>query len=1028
MIKLTQSGAKGKGSDGLYPVFLLCDNKKRKGHVREEEGFTVIKKMTSQKLILLVVLIVLLWGSGLLLPFPAHAQSTWTDLDIGVSGVSLYPGETYIIKLMTLEGHPCFPFECEWQVDNPGVVEISPSGDWLMIRALRLGSAKITAVHRQFNLAHDTMYVFVEPSSSQLTREISLYPPDPQELEVGQSGSLEVNTRTIPGTHQLWLAEDSLVLEYDPTILHVDPQLKEDGFWQSFSFRALRPGTTTITARYYGAVSNPVRITVKGNTPSSAASPLPSPLPPPESAPSPLPEQPQPEHWGLSATAGNGYITLTWQPHNPPSGKVLKGYYVYRSTQPGSASGDRIRDFPLLEPSWTDYAVESGQTYYYTVRALYADGTLSPPSEEVSATATSSTPVVIQLTIGQTQAKVNGIARDLIVPPVIRQERTMVPLRFIGEAMGAVLDWDPVERKVTYTRGDRQVVLWIDNPKVIVNGATQYFDPPPFVDKGTTLVPVRLVAEALGFTVLWDEVTQTVTILSSSQVSVSPGSTPTKPEPSTPLSVPAKLEPPTGFQVTTTRVNKWGQYLVKVSWNPVSGAAAYRVYSSSYLEDWSPWKLEEHVKFLGNSFEIVIDTRHRFYVTAVNQAGEESSPSQIITVDLPIQSVPVQVPPAPTNLHLAADLIPTGEANVYRIILSWDPAGNADTYRIYGFASYWSGYSYLGETVETSYTYTVAINKDDYWQFYVTAVNSAGESPPSNVITVTTPKTSATGIDENDIEDVTTPSIINAIREGKIPPLSVQPRVSPSQRVEQRPEIVGSPYFKEVVSKALDLLYERDRENYYLVCCYLPKVEEAPGSFAVIVNGKAQVFFFHLPQGYPKEDAIYYTVGGLVHEAAHTWLAERGYESTGEAGEYFATAVNTRCLLNVGAPSRMIGDPDEIIRARWWEHPGQNQIGIQKPEPPTGLHIDSIIPDSESSNTYRVTLSWNTVNNIVSYKVYSRALWIPNSGPVISETSTNRYTTSFYVGEGSKSWELYVTAVNAAGESLPSNVITVTLP
>jgi hypothetical protein len=323
--------------------------------------------------------------------------------------------------------------------------------------------------------------------------------------------------------------------------------------------------------------------------------------------------------------------------------------------------------------------------------------------------------------------------------------------------------------------------------------------------------------------------------------------------------------------------------------------------------------------------------------------------------------------------------------------------------------------------------------------FTVTVTDATGAKASNRFeLTVRTGAAPEPATDESDIEDITTPSIISAIREGKIPPPSVRPEAGPLIRPEQRPEIIGSARFKEIVNEALDLLYERDREDYYLVCYYLPKVQEAPGSFTVIVNGQAQTFFFNLPQDYPEEDALYYTLGALVHEATHTWLAEKGYQTTGEAGEYFATAVHTRSLLRVGAPSRMVQDPDEAIKSRWWEQPGQNQPGVPGLEPPAGLHVTSIVPDSESPNTYRVTLSWSPVSGASGYKVYTKALWLPDAGHVVHETQSNSYTTSFYVGypgagaighpEGRASWEIYVTAVNPAGESAPSNVITLDLP
>lgn len=66
--------------------------------------------------------------------------------------------------------------------------------------------------------------------------------------------------------------------------------------------------------------------------------------------PTPSSSLPQPQSWGLSASADDGQITLTWQAQQPPAGKTLRGYYIYRSTMPGQAvMADRVNDFPSLQ-------------------------------------------------------------------------------------------------------------------------------------------------------------------------------------------------------------------------------------------------------------------------------------------------------------------------------------------------------------------------------------------------------------------------------------------------------------------------------------------------------------------------------------------------------------------------------------------------------------------------------------------------------------------------------------------------------
>jgi len=86
----------------------------------------------------------------------------------------------------------------------------------------------------------------------------------------------------------------------------------------------------------------------------------------------------------LQATPGTECINLSWTPAPETSG--LSGYYVYRSTQPGSASGTPAHDFWLTTTTFTDRNVEKGVIYYYTVRPVYGT-TIGSPSNGVQAMA-----------------------------------------------------------------------------------------------------------------------------------------------------------------------------------------------------------------------------------------------------------------------------------------------------------------------------------------------------------------------------------------------------------------------------------------------------------------------------------------------------------------------------------------------------------------------------------------------------------------------------------------------------------------
>lgn len=107
------------------------------------------------------------------------------------------------------------------------------------------------------------------------------------------------------------------------------------------------------------------------------------------------------------------------------------------------------------------------------------------------------------------------------VPPTIEQGRTLVPMRAIFEALGVKVSWDGKTRTVTATKGQTRVWLTVGVKTAYKNGAVITLDVPARIVNGRTLVPLRFVSEALGCSVHWDAKSQTVTITSvSSQVKV----------------------------------------------------------------------------------------------------------------------------------------------------------------------------------------------------------------------------------------------------------------------------------------------------------------------------------------------------------------------------------------------------------------------------------------------------------------------------------------------------------------------------
>ncbi len=121
---------------------------------------------------------------------------------------------------------------------------------------------------------------------------------------------------------------------------------------------------------------------------------------------------------------------------------------------------------------------------------------------------------VVTMTIGVMKAFVNGVETVLDAAPVIRSDRTMLPVRFVAESFGATVGWDGATSTATITNNDVSIVITVGKDTAVVNGETVKLDSPAYIDKSNnrTYMPVRFVAEALGATVDWDGATSTATL------------------------------------------------------------------------------------------------------------------------------------------------------------------------------------------------------------------------------------------------------------------------------------------------------------------------------------------------------------------------------------------------------------------------------------------------------------------------------------------------------------------------------------
>ncbi|MED1790042.1 N-acetylmuramoyl-L-alanine amidase family protein [Brevibacillus laterosporus] len=117
-----------------------------------------------------------------------------------------------------------------------------------------------------------------------------------------------------------------------------------------------------------------------------------------------------------------------------------------------------------------------------------------------------------QSTQGNIQLRIEGRSVNAEVPPLISNGRTLVPVRVIAEGLGAKIDWNQEERKAKITKDNREVVLQLSNKKAYINGKAQTLEAAPQLVNNRMLLPLRFVGEALGATIGWDNDSRTVIV------------------------------------------------------------------------------------------------------------------------------------------------------------------------------------------------------------------------------------------------------------------------------------------------------------------------------------------------------------------------------------------------------------------------------------------------------------------------------------------------------------------------------------
>ena len=176
---------------------------------------------------------------------------------------------------------------------------------------------------------------------------------------------------------------------------------------------------------------------------------------------------------------------------------------------------------PEPRPYWPDYREEERPYRPYRPHRRNDDKKETKPALEEKVQETSKYDkfeAVLFIKDSIMQKSVNGVVSQvrMDIAPFIYQSRTMLPIRFVAEALGFTVTWDAKTKTVYLSDKENIIQIPVETNNIIVNGNTFVSDVKPMIKNNRTMLPVANVARALGLVdgkdILWDAVRAMVTL------------------------------------------------------------------------------------------------------------------------------------------------------------------------------------------------------------------------------------------------------------------------------------------------------------------------------------------------------------------------------------------------------------------------------------------------------------------------------------------------------------------------------------
>ena len=200
------------------------------------------------------------------------------------------------------------------------------------------------------------------------------------------------------------------------------------------------------------------------------------------------------------------------------------GYRIYRSEEAG-VRGEVIAT-EVKGKSFIDVNVSPGRVYQYTICEVLADGTISEDGQALIVTTgggdilgseVEGNRKYILMKIGEPMMSVTGADQEIDpgrgTVPLVRNGRTLVPIRAIFEAMNGTVDWSDETKKITLRSALYRIEMWLEQKDLVVNGDPKEMDIAPTTINDRTMLPIRFVAENAGCVIEWIADTEEVVIV-----------------------------------------------------------------------------------------------------------------------------------------------------------------------------------------------------------------------------------------------------------------------------------------------------------------------------------------------------------------------------------------------------------------------------------------------------------------------------------------------------------------------------------